>query len=370
MEDNYFNLKNILGILFKITKKNANILADRYLLKEVSIISKWKNNKAEIKSEDISRIVEFAVKESSEVQRKMIRKEILTIINCSSITEEIKEMIIEIKDFGEFLEESLNVCTSWSYDVPDVNTSNGFTDKLSSSDEYNLDLEKGLVGGYKGIVRFDLELLKNKSNPESTETKKNSVLKNSKINLIPRSKLRNAKKFIEARSVLTVIVIVAILSYTFIQAGNNNKKVASDINPTQSTQSTQSAYQVNDPAKAGQGDVSARAEKAVPAKKSDEKKTNESRENDNNKQKKSSAYVDKSKDKTINRPETNNNINTQTDQQNNDININISGSSDLNIGVGNNIIISNNKTNEASDTSRSKEGTAASSAEATDTSGK
>ncbi|EPR12955.1 hypothetical protein [Ruminiclostridium papyrosolvens] len=367
MEDNYFNLKNILGILFKITKKNANILADRYLLKEVSIISKWKNNKAEIKSEDISRIVEFAVKESSEVQRKMIRKEILAIIDCSSITEEIKEMLIEIKDFGEFIEESLNVCTSWSYDVPDVNTSNGFTDKLSSGDEYDLDLEKGLEGGYKGIVRFDLELLKNKSNQESTGTKKNPVLKNSKINLIPKSKLGNAKKFIEARSILTVIVVVAILSYTFIQAGSNNKKVASDINQTQSSQST---YQVNDPAKAGPGDASAKAENVVPAKKSDEKKTTESRENDNKKQKKSPAYVDKSKDKTINRPETNNNIKTQTDQQNNDININISGSSDLNIGVGNNIIISNNESKEASEPSHSKAGTAESSAEATDTSGK
>ncbi len=368
MEDNYFNLKNILGIFFKITKKSANILADRYLLKEVSIISKWKNNKAEIKSEDISRIAEFAVKETSEVQRKMIRKEIQTIINCSSITEEIKEMLIEIKDFGEFIEESLNVCTSWSYDVPDVNTNNGFTNKLSSSDEFNLDLGKGLEGGYKGIVKFDLELLKNKSNQENTGTKKNPVIKNSKINLIPRGKLGNAKKFIEARSVLTVIVIVAILSYTFIQAGNNNKKVASDI--SQNTAS-QSAYQVNDPAKASQGDASTKIDKAVPAKKIDEKKTNESQENDNKKQKKSPAYVDKSKNKTVNKPETNNNINTQTDQKNNDININISGSSDLNIGVGNNIIINNNKTtNEISDASRSKAETAASSAEASDTSGK
>ncbi|WP_242855702.1 hypothetical protein [Ruminiclostridium josui] len=172
MEDIYFNLKNILGILFKITKKNANILADRYLLKEVSIISKWKNNKADIKSEDISKIVEFAVKESSEVQRKMIRKEIQTIINYSSISEEIKEMLIEIKDFGEFIEESLNVCTTWSYDVPDVNTNDGFTEKLISSDKYNLDIEKGIEGGYKGIVKFDLEISKNKSNEEKTGSKK------------------------------------------------------------------------------------------------------------------------------------------------------------------------------------------------------
>ncbi len=347
MEDNYFNLKNILGILFKITKKSANILADRYLLKEVSIISKWKNNKAEIKSEDISRIVEFAVKETSEVQRKMIRKEIVTIINCSSITEEIKEMIIGIKDFGEFIEESLNVCTSWSYDVPDVSTKNVFSEKLDSSNEYRLDLEKGIEGGYKGIVKFDLQLLKNK----------NTALKNSKINLIPRSKLGNAKKFIEARSVLTVIFIVAILSYTFIQAGNNNKNVASDITRTTASQS---AYQVDDPAKAGQEDAPAKAEKTVPTKKIDEKKTNENREIDNKKQKKSPAYVDKSKDKTINRPKTNNNINTQSDQKNNDININISESSDLNIGVGNNIIISNNSNKESA-------GTADSSAKATDT---
>ncbi len=367
MEDNYFNLKNILGILFKITKKNANILADRYLLKEVSIISKWKNNKTEIKSEDISRIVEFAVTETSKVQRKMIRKEILTLIDYSSITEEIKEMLTEIKDFDEFIEESLNVCTSWSYDMPDADTISGFTDTLNSGDEYSLELEKGLEGGYKGIVKFDLELLKNKGNQESTSNKKNSVLKNSEINVLPRNKLGNAKKLIEARSVLTVILIVAILSYTFIQASNNNKKVASDINPTQASQS---ANQSKEPVKAGQGEVAAKKDKTVPAKKSDENKTNPSRENENNNQKKSPAYVDKSKNKTINRPKTNNNINTQTEQKNNDININISGSSDLNIGVGNNIIINNNKTNEASDTSDSKGGTAASSAQSTDKSGK
>ncbi len=357
MEDNYFNLKNILGILFKITKKNANILADRYLLKEVSIISKWKNNKADIKSEDISRIVEFAVKESSEVQRKMIRKEIITIIDCSSITEEIKEMIIGIKDFGEFVEESLNVCTSWSYDVPDVNPNNVFSNKLGTTKEYSLDLEKGIEGGYKGIVKFDLQLHKNK----------NTVLKNSKINLVPSSKLGNAKKFVEARSVLTVIVVVAVISYIFVQAGSNNKKVASDINQTQPSQSS---YQLKDPGKTGREDASDKVEKEVTAQKSEEKNSNENREPDNKEQKKRPAYVDKSSNKTINRPKTNNKINTQNNQQNNDININISGSSDLNIGVGNNIIISNNSSKEASSTSDTKEGTVASSTEAADTSGK
>ncbi len=365
MEDNCFNLKTILGILFKITKKNANILADRYLLKEVSIISKWKNNKTEIKSEDIYRIVDFAVKETSKVQRKMIRKEILTVIDCSSVTEEIKQMLTEIKDFGEFIEESLNVCTSWSYDVPDADISNGLTGKLGSEDEYSLELDKGLEGGYKGIVKFDLELIKN--NHESTSNKKNSLLKNSEINVIPRNKLGNAKKFIEARSVLTVILIVAILSYTFIQASNNNKKVASDINPTQASQS---ANQSKKSVEAVQGEVAAKKDKTVPTKKSDENKTNPSRENENNNQKKSPASVDKSQNKTINRPKTNNNIKTQTEQKNNDININISGSSDLNIGVGNNIIINNNKTNEASDTSRSKGEAAASSAQSTDKSKK
>ncbi|WP_024833501.1 hypothetical protein [Ruminiclostridium josui] len=368
MEDIYFNLKNILGILFKITKKNANILADRYLLKEVSIISKWKNNKADIKSEDISKIVEFAVKESSEVQRKMIRKEIQTIINYSSISEEIKEMLIEIKDFGEFIEESLNVCTTWSYDVPDVNTNDGFTEKLISSDKYNLDIEKGIEGGYKGIVKFDLEISKNKSNEEKTGSKKNSVLKNSKINLIPKSRVGGAKKFIEARSVLTVIIVVAILSYTFIQAGRNNQNVASDIT---NTQSSQSAYHTIDTAKATQRNTSANSEKTEHAKNTNEKKTSEVSENDQKKQKKSPANVDKSKEKTINKPSTNNNIHTQTEQKNNDININISGSSDLNIGVGNNIIINNNKSDsENSEPSPSKSMTEASPSEATDTSKK
>lgn len=363
MEDNYFNIKNILGILFKITKKNANILADRYLLKEVSIISKWKNNKADIKAEDIIRIVDFAVKESSEVQRKMIRKEIVTLINTSPITDEIKEMVVGIKDFGEFLGESLNVCTSWSYDVPDVINKSAIGEKTGSGSEYKVNQENGIEGDYKGIVRFDLQLLKNKGdNQIDTGSKKSTTLKNGKINLIPRSKLGDVKKYIEAKNVFTVIIIVAILSYTLIQTGGSNKKVASDINHTQSYQST---YQENGPAKAGRGDTSAKAEQAAPSKKSDKKETNERREADNNKQKKSPVQVDKSKDKTINKSETNNNVNTKSNQQNNDININISGSSNLNIGVGNNIIISNNNSNEASSPSNPKSETATSSATAT-----
>jgi hypothetical protein len=67
MGDSYLNIKNVLSILFVVTKKSANILADRYLLKDVSIISKWKNNKAEIKTDDINRIVDFANSETSEI---------------------------------------------------------------------------------------------------------------------------------------------------------------------------------------------------------------------------------------------------------------------------------------------------------------
>ena len=39
-----YDMKTLLEIIFKYTKKNARILADRYLLKDVSIISKWRNN--------------------------------------------------------------------------------------------------------------------------------------------------------------------------------------------------------------------------------------------------------------------------------------------------------------------------------------
>jgi hypothetical protein len=110
--DDYLNIKNILDILFKVTKKSANILADAYLLKDVSTISKWKNNKVVIKSEDINKIVQFAVKESSIVQREMIRKEIEVLINNSGLNASIKKVLFNVDDFGKFIEEALNVSTS------------------------------------------------------------------------------------------------------------------------------------------------------------------------------------------------------------------------------------------------------------------
>ncbi len=67
------NIKTILDIIFSISKKNANILANTYLLKDVSIVSKWKNSKAIPKNDDILRVIDFVINESTLSQQKIIR---------------------------------------------------------------------------------------------------------------------------------------------------------------------------------------------------------------------------------------------------------------------------------------------------------
>lgn len=359
MGDNFFNIKNILGILFKVTKKNANILADRYLLKEVSIISKWKNNKADIKAEDISRIADFAVKESSEIQRKMIRKEIMSIINCSSVTDEIKEMIAGIKDFDEFIGESLNVCTSWSGDVSEINTNKAFDESNNRGKaEYKANTAKGIAGEYTGVVRFDLQLQKNKSdNHESTANKENIVFKNSKINLTPKNKSGNAKRFIEARTILSIILIAIVLGYTFILARNNNGNVLSG---KSQNQSQQVQPEVKDSVPIKHENIPQKAEPAISSnlpkvKKSDAKETKKQQN-----EKKKPAHAGKSGSKTINGKEAKNN--SENDEQNIDANINISDSSGVNVAAGKNIIINNNSGTAPTSPSQPKTGPSASSA--------
>ena len=71
-----YDMKTLLEIIFKYTKKNARILADRYLLKDVSIISKWRNNVVCPKNDDIVKIVEFVNDEATISQKELIRDNI------------------------------------------------------------------------------------------------------------------------------------------------------------------------------------------------------------------------------------------------------------------------------------------------------
>lgn len=104
-------LKNFIDIILKITNKSATILADAYILKDVSIISKWKNGKAVPKSEDLYQIVNFAAKEASIIQKKLIRTSVESLVLELSIPDDIAKSIISIEGYEPFLIEVLNMIT-------------------------------------------------------------------------------------------------------------------------------------------------------------------------------------------------------------------------------------------------------------------
>lgn len=165
-----------MDVLFRVTKKSAHILADVYLMKDVSTISKWKNNKVIVKSDDINKIVQFAVKESSIVQREMIREEIEVLINNSVLNDSIKVMLFEIDDFDKFIEEALNVSTSLCDNVSVFGRKSaslngiymgkkGFSyDVCSGNDEVNIleNVDKETEGRYLGVMKFNFFLSESK----------------------------------------------------------------------------------------------------------------------------------------------------------------------------------------------------------------
>lgn len=166
MQNNTLNIRNVLELIFKTTKKKGNILADCYLIKNSSIISKWKNSKSKPSIEDLDKIVEFAYKESSDMQRKIIRNEIECLIINSSLKESMKNSLLKISSFKEFLSEALNVATSGNDGIQDSSNMLHNNDSVIESDKsYNtkeLDAIKVFSGdkegNYTGEVEFNLTL--------------------------------------------------------------------------------------------------------------------------------------------------------------------------------------------------------------------
>ena len=111
MIDKSINLGKALNIIFKTTTKSAQIFADFYLRKDISIISRWRNNVVIPKSGDLRKIVEFTLNESTGVQRIVIKDELIKLLNNSSIKKEIKNVILEKDSFEDFLVEFLSALT-------------------------------------------------------------------------------------------------------------------------------------------------------------------------------------------------------------------------------------------------------------------
>lgn len=238
MTDNALNIENVLSIIFKTTTKSAQFFADFYLRKDISVISRWRNNNVIPKTEDIAKIVEFSVKESTGVQQLVIRDQITKIINNSSLKEEIKDIIINKESFEGFLTETLSALTV-SYDSIIMNADNikSFSGEkkpnYSNNDPDQSNIQKknifadaeNIEGDYTGIMKFDLVMLnkKNKMYKPSSDDKKNI---DGTIHLNDRDMSR-IKKYILSRISLGIIVTVIVSGIIIAQASSNFQNTSS-----------------------------------------------------------------------------------------------------------------------------------------------
>lgn len=105
-----FNIKSLLTIILITTNKSTQFFADSYLLKHHSAVSRWCNGKAVPNTEDLSKIVEFTISETTNTQRKLIKDQITSLVNESAIDKDIQASVLAIDDFSSFLLECLKIC--------------------------------------------------------------------------------------------------------------------------------------------------------------------------------------------------------------------------------------------------------------------
>lgn len=224
-----FRIKDILDIIFKATRKNANILADSYLIKDPSIISKWKNNSTVPKQEDLLKIVSFTVSESTSTQHRIIREKIDHMISGCSISEDIKCQLMEISDFDRYLYEVLNVSTSLNHvhtndllkQFEDIGANSTNKTYISEKKEYDKktisSFSKSDKTVYSGKLELDLLL------SQDSNGKLESVISQSQISFAnnPHGKIKKTKLISKSvRNVLGTVIIGTISSFLVMMASS------------------------------------------------------------------------------------------------------------------------------------------------------
>ncbi|HEY9062947.1 MAG TPA: hypothetical protein VIO64_20985 [Pseudobacteroides sp.] len=215
------NIKNIIEIILKTTKKNTNFLADVYLLKDASIVYKWKNRKVIPRNEDIERIVSFAQKESSDAQRRIIRERIEHLIANSSLNEDMKEFLFSKEEFSDFLMEALNVTTSCSSGIEvSANRDAGKSVDYGQNNSSSLNID-GIEGEYTGHIKLDM-VLRKKGDDASDEINNNEIiLKNKRSeagSLI--AKVGRGYKKITFMSTVVIVVVLNIFIFQLLKQIN------------------------------------------------------------------------------------------------------------------------------------------------------
>lgn len=233
METNSLNFESILNIIFKTTTKSAQFFADCYLKKDLSIISRWKNNIVVPKIEDLLKIAEFAVSESTGVQRIVMKDEIKKILKGSPIKKDILEVILEKENFEDFLIETLSALSiDYEYIISE-NDQLKPCDNKTQQNKNNAAVDLGtyvkalhdnaedVAGNYTGVVQFDLLMLKQKG--KDSKKFEDNAKKDIDISFSAKQgDLNKISKYILNRMTIGIIVLVSISGFLIAQASDNN----------------------------------------------------------------------------------------------------------------------------------------------------
>lgn len=231
MEDSGLSIGGVIDIIFSVTKKKGNILADSYLIKNSSIISKWKSHKAKPTNEDISKIADFAFEESSEMQRKIIRNGIMDLIINSSLKNGIKSSLLRIEDFKEFLSEVLNVATAGKdrqQSEADLKARELKKNEFAYNDIENhknntetvMAFSDDTEGKYSGVVEFNMFLSKDRGEKSAGMGKNEGYKSNGMINAEINSNMQ--RKLKSTTTILGSIIVVVIIGLLAVNAADNS----------------------------------------------------------------------------------------------------------------------------------------------------
>ncbi|KNY29728.1 hypothetical protein [Pseudobacteroides cellulosolvens] len=286
---NNYDIKSLLEIIFNVTKKNAKILAHQYLLKDVSIISKWRSNVALPRNYDISKIVEFVDDESTASQKRIIRDDIEKLLMNSNINNNLKDIVISMNDFNDFLREAISVSISnaeqsqYGIEVCSDNneTDNNSVKQISDKSENR----------YTGVVELDLFL------PEDGNLDNLSgagIEFKGKVNITPKKKVVKVANYLRSRSVFGVVLVwiftgtlialfTGLQNTNFFVFGSKDAIVQTTPTPFPSIKKPQASLQAIVPASAVISPTAVPVHKPTPSKKPTDKELAVSKTVNNNK---------------------------------------------------------------------------------------
>lgn len=244
MKKSDLSLREVLEVIFSVANKRAGFFADSYLFKDPSIISKWKIGRALPSNDDIEKIVTFTVNEMTENQHKILRSALEDLIRNSiidkdiTIDNEIKESLLSIEDFKNFLSEVLRIAKTVNRSNKQINDKfSGNLCGISGTDEKegsdssgkNIVLDNAVIvssedmeGTYSGIVEFNMRLLKKKDRSlKNTESPDIHINRNE--NYIATDKAGKVKGRITAKSLIGTVIVGIISSLCVIQMVNSLK---------------------------------------------------------------------------------------------------------------------------------------------------